>query len=80
LKMGEPMGVDVLWSDYLSAVLHAIRQVKPRLFGLGGVANLREPYGYRCGLRLAMTKNSSVLYVPSSMQNYTSFIDERFEP
>jgi hypothetical protein len=52
-------------------VLHAIQHLKPRLFGHGGVANPRDTYGYRCGLRLAPTKNPSVLNVPSSMQHHT---------
>ena len=40
-------------------------------FGHGGVANPRDTYGYRCGLRLAISKNPSVLNVRSSMQHYT---------
>ena len=55
-----------------SAVLHAIRHLKPRLFGQGCVANPRDTYGYRCGLRLALTKNPSVFNVPSSVQHHTS--------
>jgi hypothetical protein len=55
-----------------SAVLHAIRHLKPRLLGPGVVANPRDTYGYRCGLRLAKTQNPSVLNVPSSMQHCTS--------
>ncbi|MGQ0711724.1 MAG: hypothetical protein ACT4NV_18470, partial [Rhodoferax sp.] len=42
-----------------SAVLHPIRHLKPRLFAQGVVANPRDTYGYRCGLRLALTKNPS---------------------
>jgi hypothetical protein len=42
-----------------------------RLFGHGGVANPRDTYGYRCGLRLALTQNPSFLFVPSSMQHHT---------
>src|SRR3989344_1033002 len=52
-------------------VLHAIRHLKPRLFGQGCVANPRDTYWYRCGLRLALTKNPSVLNVPSSLQHHT---------
>ncbi|ABE45325.1 hypothetical protein Bpro_3416 [Polaromonas sp. JS666] len=55
-----------------SVVLHAIWHIKMRLFGHGGVANPRDTYGYRCGLRLALTKNPSFLFVPSSMQHHTS--------
>jgi len=39
-------------------VLHAIRHLKPRLFDQGCVANPRDTYGYRCGLRLALAKKS----------------------
>jgi hypothetical protein len=60
-----------------SVVLHAIRHIKPRLFGHGGVANPRDTYGCRCGLRLAISKNSSVLNVPSSMQHYTGLCGNR---
>ena len=35
----------------------AIWNIKPRLFGLGGVAHPRDSYGYRSGLRLAQTKS-----------------------
>ena len=55
-----------------SAVLHAIWHIKIRLFGQGCVANPRDTYGYRCGLRLALTKNPSFLFAPSSMQHCTS--------
>ena len=55
-----------------SVVLHAIRHRKPRLFGQGCVANPRDTYRYRCGLRLALTKNPSAFNVPSSMQHHTS--------
>ena len=54
-----------------SVVLHAIWHIKPRLLGHGGVANPRDTARYRCGLRLAMTQNPSVLYAPSSMQHCT---------
>ena len=50
----------------------AIWNIKPRLFGLGGVANPRDSYGYRSGLRLAQAKNPSVLFVPSSIKHCTS--------
>ncbi len=53
-------------------VLHAIRHLKQRLFGHGVVANPRDTYWYRCGLRLALTKNPSVLNVPSNVQHHTS--------
>jgi len=52
-------------------VLHAIWNIKTRLLRHGGVANPRDTYGYRCGLRLALTQNPSFLFVPSSMQHYT---------
>jgi len=55
-----------------SAVLHAIRHLKPCLFAPGVVANPRDTCGYRCGLRLARANNPSVLNVPSSMQHCTS--------
>jgi hypothetical protein len=42
-----------------SAVFHAIWHIKKRLFGPGGVANPRDTIRYRCGLRLARTKNPS---------------------
>jgi hypothetical protein len=53
-------------------VFDAIWNIKPRLFGLGGVANPRDSYGYRYGLRLAQIKNPSVLFVPSSIKHCTS--------
>ncbi|HRM95109.1 MAG TPA: hypothetical protein PLO08_16060, partial [Alicycliphilus sp.] len=52
----------------------AIWNIKPRLFGPGGVANPRDSYGYRSGLRLAQTKNPSVLFVPSSVQHCTRLL------
>ncbi len=55
-----------------SAVFDAVWNIKPRLFGLSGVANPRDSYGYRCGLRLAQTKNPPVLFVPSSIKHCTS--------
>ncbi|MDP3755097.1 hypothetical protein, partial [Polaromonas sp.] len=55
-----------------SAVLHSIWHLKPRLFAQGVVANPRDTCGYRCGLRLALSKNPSVLNVPSRAQHYTS--------
>ncbi|MBP7466355.1 MAG: hypothetical protein KA776_08875, partial [Pseudoxanthomonas sp.] len=61
--------VNVLVKRSTSAVFDAIWNIKPRLFGLGGVANPRDSYGYRSGLRLAQTKNPSVLFVPSSVQH-----------
>ncbi|WP_138927769.1 hypothetical protein [Verminephrobacter aporrectodeae] len=36
--------------------------MKLRLSRHGGVANPRDTYGYRCGLRLAMTRNASVSF------------------
>ena len=54
-----------------SAVFDAICDIKPRLFGLGRVANPRDTARYRCGLRLAQTKNPSVLFVASSIKHYT---------
>ena len=56
----------------VSAVFHAFQPTKPRLFGHGHVANPRDTHGYRCGLRLALTKNLPVFNVPSSAQHYTS--------
>ena len=53
-----------------SAVFDAICDIKPRLFGPGRVANPRDTTRYRCGLRLAQTKNPSVLFVPSSIKHY----------
>ena len=58
----------------VSAVFDAIWNIKPRLFGPGGVANPRDSYGYRSGLRLAQTKNPSVLFVPSSVQHCTRLL------
>ena len=58
-----------------SAVLHAIWNIKPRLLRHGSVANPRDTYGYRCGLRLALTQNPSFLFVPSSVQHYTRALD-----
>ena len=55
-----------------SAVFDAICDIKPRLFGLGRVANPRDTTRYRCGLRLAQTKNPSVLFVASSIKHCTS--------
>ncbi|WP_265285155.1 hypothetical protein [Verminephrobacter aporrectodeae] len=36
--------------------------MKLRLSRHGGVANPRDTSGYRCGLRLAMTRNASVSF------------------
>lgn len=58
----------------VSAVFHAFQPTKPRLFGHGHVANPRDTHGYRCGLRLALTKNPSVLFVLSSMKHCTRWI------
>ena len=55
-----------------SAVLHPVWHIKRRLFGHGCVANPRDTFGYRCGLRLALTKNPSVLFVRSRMHHCTS--------
>jgi len=52
-------------------VFDAICDIKPRLFGLGRVANPRDTTRYRCGLRLAQTKNPSALLVASSIKHYT---------
>jgi hypothetical protein len=41
------------------AVFHVIWRIKKRLFSPGGVANPRGTTRYRCGLRLARTKNPS---------------------
>jgi len=54
-----------------SAVFDAICDIKPRLFGPGCVANPRDTTRYRCGLRLAQTKNPSVLFVSSSIKHCT---------
>ena len=54
----------------------AICDIKPRLFGLGRVANPRDTTRYRCGLRLAQTKNPSVLFVASSIKHYTSSLSD----
>ena len=55
-----------------SAVVHAIWNIKTRLWRQGGVANPRDTFGYRCGLRLALTPNPSFLFAPSSMHHCTS--------
>jgi hypothetical protein len=52
--------------------LHAIWNIKTRLLRHGGVASPRDTCGYRCGLRLALTQNPSFLFVPPSVQHYTS--------
>ena len=36
--------------------------MKTRLAGHGGVANPRDTSGYRCGLRLALTRNASISF------------------
>ena len=61
-----------------SAVFDAICDIKPRLFGPGRVANPRDTTRYRCGLRLAQTKNPSVLLVASSIKHCTSGIRHCF--
>ncbi len=43
-----------------SVVLHAKRDIKPCLCARGVVANPRDAYGHRCGLRLATGANPSV--------------------
>ncbi len=43
-----------------SAVFCAIWSIKSHLFGLGSVANPRDSYGYRSGLRLAQTLGGSI--------------------
>jgi hypothetical protein len=52
-----------------SAVFDAVRNVKPRLWPPGGVANPRDATGHCCGLRLASRPNPSAL--PSSTQHRT---------
>jgi hypothetical protein len=52
-------------------VFHAIWHIKKRLFVSGGVANPRDTTRYRCGFRLARTKNPSFLFVPSSVKHCT---------
>jgi hypothetical protein len=59
------------------AVFHAIWRIKKRLFSPGGVANPRGTTRYRCGLRLARTKNPSFLFVPSSVKHCTSALTQR---
>jgi len=54
-------------------VFDAIWNIKPRLLGHGCVANPRDTARYRCGLRLALTQNPSVLFVPSSAEHHTGF-------
>ena len=44
-----------------SLVVHTIRHLKPRLFAQCVVASPRDTRRYRCGLRLALDKNPSVL-------------------
>jgi hypothetical protein len=36
--------------------------MKSRLRAQGGVANPRDSYGYRCGLRLALNANPSISF------------------
>jgi len=55
-----------------SVVFDAIWNIKPRLLSHGCVANPRDTARYRCGLRLALTQNPSVLLVPSSAEHHTS--------
>ncbi|MFZ2661372.1 MAG: hypothetical protein WAX63_05500, partial [Rhodoferax sp.] len=54
-----------------SAVFDAMRHIKPRLLAHGGVANPRDSYGYRCGLRLALHQNASFLFVLPSIEHCT---------
>jgi hypothetical protein len=48
------MSAGVLSRKYLN--------MKSRLSRHGGVANPRDTYGYRCGLRLALTRNASISF------------------
>ena len=50
----------------------AIWNIKPRFFGLGGVANPRDSYGYRCSLRLALGSNPSLSSCPDTSVRCTS--------
>ncbi|MFZ3125197.1 MAG: hypothetical protein WA129_08825, partial [Acidovorax sp.] len=54
----------------------AMRHIKPRLWAHGGVANPRDSYGYRCGLRLALRPNASLLFVPPSIDHHTSSLSD----
>ena len=51
-----------------SAAFQAIWHIKKRLFGPGGVANPRDTTRYRCGLRLARTKNPSFFICASKRE------------
>ena len=46
-----------------SAVFDTMRHTKPRLCRRGVVANPRDTFGYRCGLRLALARNASISFV-----------------
>jgi hypothetical protein len=61
-------------------VFHAIWHIKKRLFGPGGVANPRDTTRYRCGLRLARSKNPAFLFVPASVKHCTRNGPVKFEP
>jgi hypothetical protein len=52
-------------------MFHAIWLIKKRLFGPGGVANPCDSTRYRCGLRLARTKNSSFFMGASKRKTST---------
>jgi hypothetical protein len=54
-----------------SAVFHSIWNIKPRLLDHGRFANPRDTTRYRCGLRLALTQNASLLFVPSRAKHCT---------
>ncbi|MDF1485281.1 hypothetical protein PY257_08840 [Ramlibacter sp. H39-3-26] len=43
-------------------MFNAKQHIKPRLLTHGGVANPRDSYGYRCGLRLALRQNASLSF------------------
>jgi cytochrome c-type biogenesis protein CcmH len=45
--------------------------MKSRLSGHGRVANPRDAFGHRCGLRLALTRNASISFVPPSVKQTT---------
>jgi hypothetical protein len=55
--------VNVLVKCSTSVLSRRYLQIKPRLSDQGGVANPRDTYRYRCGLRLALARNPSVLLV-----------------
>jgi len=54
-----------------SVVRRQYLHIKPRLRAQGGVANPRDTPGYRCGLRLALSTNASVLFVQLLAAHHT---------